>query len=363
MNAASIREIFASYAGSVTAPHVLFLDLGGCRIQVLTNSGALREELAGYFKEFLAPVNGADIVITALETDVPDLGLAYRLKEPDPGKARIKEEYADLPDGRAVRKRLTGMVFLFGGGLNLALGPCLDNPNQVVNFINNRFLEKKLNQGCLLGHAAGVEMHGRGLSLAGFSGMGKSTLAMHCMSRGANFVSNDRTLVEQNGQGLVMYGIPKQPRVNPGTLLNNPDLAGVIEPEKREEFQALPKEELWKLEHKYDALIDECYGPGRFILRAPMNGLVILNWRLGGGALIPKKVDPKARPDLLPAFMKETGLFYLPEGRGMDADRSVQTYADILGQADLIEIAGGVDFDRAADLCLEYLETGELPGA
>lgn len=362
MNAPSVSEIFASYAGNVTAPHVLFLDLGGCRIQVLTNSSALREELAGYFKEFLTPVNGADIVITALETGAPDLGLDYTLKEPEPGKSKIKEEYAELPDGRAVRKRLTGMVFLFGGGLNLALGPCLENPNQVVNFINNRFLEKKLNQGCLLGHAAGVELGGRGLSLAGFSGMGKSTLAMHCMSRGANFVSNDRTLVEQNGQGLVMYGIPKQPRVNPGTLLHNPDLSGVIEPEKREEFLALTTDELWKLEHKYDALIDECYGPGRFILRAPMNGLVILNWRLGGGEIAPSMVCAKSRADLLPAFMKETGLFYLPEGRGKAADRSAQTYANLLSQADLIEIAGGVDFDRAADLCLEYLETGKIIG-
>lgn len=43
-------------------------------------------------------------------------------EEPDPGKSKVKEEYADFPDGRLVRKRLTGMVFVFGEGDHLAMG-------------------------------------------------------------------------------------------------------------------------------------------------------------------------------------------------------------------------------------------------
>jgi len=360
---ATIKDIAEAFTRNMSAPFELFLDLGGCRIQVSTNEPGLRDELADYFKEFTAAEGRADIEVTALECPAPDLDLVYEVKRPDPGKTKVKEEYADLRDGRAVRKRLTGMVFLFGEGLNLALGPCLANPNQVINFINNRFLEKKLNEGCLLGHAAGVLHNGRGLSLAGFSGMGKSTLAMSCLSRGADFVSNDRILAETNDSGVVMYGVPKQPRVNPGTLLNNPDLAGVIEPENREKFLALPPEELWRLERKYDALIDECYGPGRFVLRAPMNGLVILNWRLDSGPLVIRRADPRKRADLLPAFMKDTGLFYLASGKGVETDRSLSAYADMLSRCDLIEMSGGVDFDKAAEACLSYLETGEIPGA
>ena len=63
------------------------------------------------------------------------------MKTPDPGKTKIKEEYVDLDDGRIVRKRLTGMLFVFGGGQNVAVGPCGANLNQVINFINNRYIE------------------------------------------------------------------------------------------------------------------------------------------------------------------------------------------------------------------------------
>jgi len=260
-----------------------------------------------------------------------------------------------------VRKRITGMHFIFGEGENVAVGPCLENSNQVINFINNRFIEWKLNQGGLLGHAAGVVHNGRGLSLAGFSGAGKSTLALHLMSKGTTFISNDRVMIEENGSGLTMFGVAKQPRINPGTALNNPDLDCIVEPGLREQFLAMPAEELWQLEHKYDALIDECYGPGRFNLRAPMHALVILNWKRDGGAMKVAMVDPKERHDLLPAFMKGTGLFYLPEDRDWDGDPGVEPYADMLSKAKLIEISGGINFDGAADICLYYMETGSLP--
>ena len=62
-----------------------------------------------------------------------------------------------------------------------AVGPCLANDNQIVNFINNRLIEVRLRAGDLLFHAAGVARNGRGLALAGFSGAGKSTLALAIM--------------------------------------------------------------------------------------------------------------------------------------------------------------------------------------
>lgn len=355
------KELASRIREAIPATRELLLDFGGCAIRTDSSTDALHDALAEYFKEFTTESGAPDIVISAHEGPAAEFDFAFTVKQPDPGKTKIKEEWVDLPDGRIVRKRLTGMHFLFGQGENVAVGPCLENANQVINFINNRFIEWKLNQGGFLGHAAGVVHDGRGISLAGFSGAGKSTLALHLMSLGTTFVSNDRVMVEADGDGLTMYGVAKQPRINPGTALNNPDLGRIVEPELREQFLSMPEEELWQLEHKYDALIDECYGQDKFALRSPMDALVILNWKRDGGETKTAMVDPFERKDLLPAFMKGTGLFYLPSDPARRDDPGVDAYADLLAKADLIEISGGVDFDKASEVCMQYMETGKLP--
>lgn len=334
----------------------LTLAFDDCRIGVLTNSLALINNLREYFSDFLSEGPTWNMLITAHEAPSPALPHVFMTKEPDPGKNKIKEEFVELADGRMVRKRLTGMVFVFGGDDSLAIGPCLANANQVINFINNRFISWKLRQGCLLGHAAGVGLHGRGLALAGFSGMGKSTLALHLMSRDAdfNFISNDRVMARADGAGLFMYGVAKLPRINPGTALNNPDLAGVIPRRDRERFANLAPEALWNLEHKYDVFIDHCFGLGRFSLAASMAGLVILNWQRGQAPTVMQEVDIRQRRDLLPAFMKSAGLFFLPE-HGEEIDHSEDAYLELLAKTRVYEISGGIDFDQACDACQEIL--------
>lgn len=361
LNGATRKELANEIKTAIPATRELLLHFGGCIIRVDSSTDELHDALADYFKEFVTSTGTPEIRISAHEGDTAEFDMEFTVKQPDPGKTKIKEEWADLSDGRIVRKRLTGMHFVFGQGENVAVGPCLENANQVINFINNRFIEWKLNQGGFLGHAAGVIHAGRGISLAGFSGAGKSTLALHLMSRGTVFVSNDRVMVEEDGDSLTMYGVAKQPRINPGTALNNPDLCKIVEPDLRDEFLSMPVEELWQLEHKYDALIDECYGPDKFELRTSMDGLVILNWKRDGGPMRVAKVDPQERKDLLPAFMKGTGLFYLPSNPGRRKDPDVDAYADLLTKADLIEISGGVDFEAASEVCMQYMETGELP--
>jgi len=349
------KELVEEWRCQYPANHVSFFKFGDCVIEVRTNTSILRDALRVYFRSFLTAECPPHILVTAHEARPPAVGLSFVLKEPDPGKDKIKEEYVNLDDGRIVRKRLTGMVFVFGGGDHVAIGPCAENVNQVVNFINSRFIEWRLNIGGVLCHAAGIMWSGKGLALAGFSGMGKSTLSLHLLSLGAVFVSNDRLIMEQGAKGLVIHGVAKQPRINPGTILGNPDLHGMIGEEERKRLQSMPKDELWGIEHKHDVPIDEYFGPGRFVLTAPMTGLVILNWNRSEEPLVVRQIRLRERPDLLQAFMKSTGLFYLPEDGRRIGDPSPVDYMRLLADTAILEMAGGAHFHKAARMCVRFL--------
>lgn len=345
----SLAELASSLTAGQSVPYRLGLAFGDCSLELRSNSKELVERLQVYFSDFLAGEAEPGLAVTALEAPEwrPDRELTT--KEPDPGKKKIKEEYADLPGGRLVRKRLTGMMFLMGRDLHLAYGPCLANDNQVVNFINSRHIQWMLERGWLLCHASGVSRNGSGLALAGVSGAGKSTLALHLMNQGLDFASNDRLLIRRQAGILQMCGVAKLPRINPGTALNNPSLKQVIPADEAREFARLPMEDLWSLEHKYDVFIDKCYGGGHFRLASSMNGLVVLSWSHGNGESLIRRVNPAERPDLLAAFMKEPGLFYLPQDPASLPGPA--EYIAALEGAPVYEIAGGVDFNRAVEAC------------
>ena len=337
-----VRELTAAHSPD----DELRLSLAGWELKIISNSQSLVKELGEYFTPFVSKAGPSHLTVTVLEAPEPDTGFGYTVKQPDPGKSKIKEEWADLPDGRVVRKRLTGMVFAFGGKHHLAVGPCRANSNQVINFINSRLIQLELNKGALLAHAAGVVRGGAGLALAGFSGMGKSTLALHLMSLGAGFISNDRLLVRRQDGRPVMTGVPKLPRINPGTALHNPDLAGVIPPADLERFAKLPSDQIWDLEHKYDVDISRCFGHNRFELQGSLEVLAILNWQRQGPELVVRRVELDRRLDLLAAFRKDWGLFFLPDGQ--EPDHSDRAYLAALAGVRVFELTGGVDFLGAA---------------
>ncbi len=354
-HAPTIAGLMAPILETSPITHRLEVTFGDVTVVVSSNSKGLIEKLADYYRDFVGGGGATLVPVTAIEAGPPDFDLPFAVKEREPGKTKLKEAYHDLPDGRVVKKLLTGLVFLFGHGDNYAVGPCIDNDNQVVNFINNRFIELCLKRGALLFHAAGVAEGGAGLVVSGFSGAGKSTLALEIMRHGTDFVSNDRVMVSRGDGGLVMTGVAKMPRVNPGTVLHNPSLAPVMSEADRRKFSALPAAELWDLEHKYDAFIDECFGKGRFKLSCPMAGLVVLRWKRDASPMTAVRVDLRQRRDLMAAFMKDVGLFYEFEDPSEPSTASQNAYLDLLGDLPVLEIDGGVDFHKAAEACLDFL--------
>jgi len=341
---------------NVTPGHTLRLDVGGCRIDVVTDAAPLADKLERYFREVVTSrASQADFRIVAIEAAPLEIDAPLQVKVPDFGKARIKEEWADLEGGRVVRKRLTGMVFVFGSGLHLAYGPCTENDNQVVNFVNNRYMQWRLAQGYLLAHAGGVARHGRCLALCGPSGAGKSTAALALLGAGLDFVSNDRLLFRRVDGGVEVQGIPKHPRVNPGTLLFNEKLRDSIDPSERARLLALPAEQLRALEEKHDVLIDDVFGPGRFRMQAFLEALVIFNW---GGTGVPEAspADLAERIELLPLITKSPGLFYETDASDEPLDLGDHRYVEALSGCRIVEITGRQDFEAARRLCLEVLE-------
>ncbi len=375
LSATTVTGLAAMADRCAPAGHALHLRIGDLSVTVRTNLPGLQHRLRDYFREFLIPAREMtgepSLTVTAHEMprlprpvlSAGEIG-GWREKQPDLGKRRVKEWWKDAPDGRLVYKTLTGLVFAFGNGRHLAVGPCLRNDNQIVNFINNRYLEHQINRGALLAHAAAITYAGGALALAGFSGMGKSTLALHLMRRSADFTSNDRVLIlprPGDTAGPLCLGIPKQPRVNPGTVGSIPELTCLMSEDERAALTRMPPDELWALERKYDAPIDRCFGPGRFVLQAPLRAVVILNWRRDRTAPVIRPFVGAERPDLLGAFMKSTGLFYLPDDPRRTGDPDAASYVEALSRTPLFEITGGVDFDAAADALKYYLKNGDLP--
>jgi HprK-related kinase B len=252
------------------------------------------------------------------------------------------------------------MVFLQSERHRIAAGPCRKYDNQVINFINSQYMNWLQNRGWLICHAAGLVYRGKCLGIAGFSGGGKSTLMLQLLDNDeVSYLTNDRLFIHAGSGQIMARGIPKLPRINPGTIVHNQKLHSLIPAEQREALLQLPAGELWELEEKYDVHIDRVYGPGRIMPEAPLAAFLILDWQRGSEMeLEVERVDLAARHDLLGALMKSPGPFYqYPDGTFLQDTTAFDeaAYLAALENVAVYVATGRVDFSALSERCLSGL--------
>lgn len=334
----------------------LHLSLDGCVLKICSNSSALLEKLGDYFSHVACDASTAQIEITAIQSKNLDLPYEFADLKREAGKMRRKDACFELENGRLIKKVRTGMVFLQSTEQKIAAGDCLANDNQVINFINSQYMNWLQHRNWLICHAAGVVVNGKTLAMAGFSGGGKSTLMLHLLNDPEfRYLTNDRLFIRRDKGKVESCGIPKLPRINPGTLVNNPRLQGMIDDAKREAYLAIPKNELWELEDKYDVDVAKIYGHAPVVETLPLTAFLVLNWQRGSDeALKVERVDLPQRRDLLPAIMKSSGHFYQqPDGSFLDADAPLDenAYLEVLAGVAIYEVSGGLDFAELVKNC------------
>jgi HprK-related kinase B len=174
-----------------------------------------------------------------------------------------------------------------------------------------------------------------------------------------SYITNDRLFIKKRAGETRAVGIPKLPRINPGTIVHNPRLQPLIEPQRRASLLALPPQELWELEDKYDVDVETIYGAGRIVQEASLSAFLILNWQRDTDVPLQlAAVDLASRRDLLAAIMKSPGPFYQYADGSFFQDNTPfdeQVYLDALDGVRIYEARGRADFDGLTGIFLDEM--------
>ncbi|MTI45941.1 HprK-related kinase B [Roseibium hamelinense] len=352
MSAITVQDLVDALnpASLSETPNRFTIRVGELTLDCLFENDSLCAELRRYFGHVISDCESADMTVHVFGEAVLPFHVDYKDWAREPGKTGRKDAIADLEDGRMVFKVRTGVTFLQSATWRLAFGPTSAHPNQVINFINTQILNHYQRVGWVGCHAAAVACETRTLAIAGLSGGGKSTTMLRLMDLdGASYVTNDRLLVGADAPLPKALGIPKLPRINPGTIVTNPRLKGMLSSERTDTLLSMPQEELWQLEEKYDLFVDEVYGPNRIAHQTALTDFWVLNWsRETDEPTQFIEVNIAERPDLLSAIMKNPGPFYCkPDGIFWTDDEHVDAagYIAALKGVKIQEVSGKIDFE------------------
>jgi HprK-related kinase B len=253
------------------------LRFGDFTIDVTSNDARLVARLNKYYRHFVAAsANGHRPTLklhAVLGAVAPP---SIQLK---PWGTKGKESFADVGKRRVIRKDRTGsLIYLEEDQWQIA-GDLQREFSQLLNLICAGYGVWQLDQsnGAML-HASAAISHGKAIAIVGQSGSGKSSVTVRLLESGFDYLTNDRLIIESAGGKSVGHGLPKLPRVNPGTLLASDRTRSLVSPDAREAYAQLAPDKLWQVEDKYDLDVSEAL-KRRWLLSAPLACLLFLNWR------------------------------------------------------------------------------------
>lgn len=336
----------------------IYLAIGGFTLTIVSNSARLLNNLKIYFADTLNPLAQSDYQLIALESKSLALDLPFVDWTREAGKVGRKDAYYDLDGARLVRKVRTGMLFLQSETLRVAVGPCVECESQLINFINTQYMTWLQRRDWIICHAAGLVHAQTGIAIAGLSGCGKSTLMLHLMNHpDSAYVSNDRLFIKHKNQQTQMKGIPKFPRINPGTIVDNPRLHALLDSAELARYQSITQDELWNIEAKLDVPIKQIYGHQQTLSSHPLAYFIVLHWHHQSTQKLKiQMVNPKDDPAVLKALMKPSGPFYQFSDGAFQQDSvdfKLEMYLAALEGVKVYQVSGQIDFQQMATICLQ----------
>ncbi|MFT5721135.1 MAG: HprK-related kinase B [Motiliproteus sp.] len=351
------------------------LVFGSLAVNVHSNAAIILDQLSDYYKSYRQDsVTEHEVDLYVIEQAEPAESLDWQEVPREAGKQGKKEGYLDAESGRWIKKFKTGMLMLQRQKDPVVVGPCLQNIAQIINFINNQFINVHLCRGYLLGHASGFSVQGKVTAIAAGSGGGKSTLMLRCLEDPQRqFLTNDRILMQASNSGannagannsgannagantgVNAVGVAKLPRVNPGTLLHSERLKHILPVDQQLELRQLTQQALWVLEQKYDVQIEDQYGPDRVQLQGELTTLLMLDWSLDSTEPTRlERVNLEDEPQAIEGLRKRPGPFFQDTAGAfadLNACATLETYCALLKGVRVFRLVGLIDFDKAFDL-------------
>jgi HprK-related kinase B len=310
---------------------VLTFSFLGVALSVHTNDARVASGLARYFAPFRTGVPARETLpIYALQgAPIYDPLLLDDVARRGPGRT-VKEAFYDVPGGRIVVKRRTGVVVYIAEPEHYVVGDLVRNLNQAANVISMVFAKAMLRRGYVMLHASAALGEEGGVAFAAQSGAGKSTMALALVEAGYQFVTNDRLLVRLDNGQVEMVGVPKIPRVNPGTLLRLSRLTSLLPPEARRRYEHMSPDALWATEEKRDVEVDRIFGPGTFQLTGRLRVIYLLAWRQGEARWEVQPLEPAVRGAALRRMVKRVGVQDLQPPAPAAQEAALDSMADAI---------------------------------